>query len=397
MHLAAPDADGSHAVRRSSAPTSPTSASVVGHSRRPGRGGRRGRHRADARGPRACRLHTGDREVRIGGTSLLLPDVRPASCGVRGVQRGPAAASEHQGARRPSPASEGSSIMFNFLTDLGVASRLAATAVLAAPGAVEPLARRGVAAPGRSSSTSRGCRRADGTAVPAAQPNVIGDALDTPPAAEPLIRPGVSGINRRQAPAAGLQPRPAEACSPASCRCWHHLIYAYLLENTGVFEIFAEVVRRADARRDARDPGPAGRPVAASDRGAVLPRSAAVLGRLASPASCVPTTRVVRRNAYWRMFGMDLSHPIPPRWGRPLGHAAVEAGRRQRRQHDVPREVVGAAAPGLARLREPQELVGANATDDAYLLLLCDALRDMLNMRRRGAAAGARGVREPSR
>ena len=26
---------------------------------------------------------------------------------------------------------------------------------------------------------------------------------------------------------------------------WHHLIYAYLLENTGMFEIFAEVVRRA--------------------------------------------------------------------------------------------------------------------------------------------------------
>jgi hypothetical protein len=29
---------------------------------------------------------------------------------------------------------------------------------------------------------------------------------------------------------------------------------------------------------------------------------------------------------------------------------------------------------------------GANATDDAYLLLLCESLRDMMNMRRRGAS-----------
>ena len=33
---------------------------------------------------------------------------------------------------------------------------------------------------------------------------------------------------------------------------WHHLIYAYLIESTGVFEMFAEVVRRLVRRRDAR-------------------------------------------------------------------------------------------------------------------------------------------------
>ena len=153
-----------------------------------------------------------------------------------------------------------------------------------------------------------------------------------------------------------------------------------------MFEIFAEVVAAGHQRRDARRSA-ASRPCS----GCGTPRSCSSAippcSRSArSPATSAPTSAPSRRNAYWRMFGIDLSHDIPPRWGGRAGTAGWKAD-------------VGAGVNTSFREKWSELLrqvwlgyenrknsSGANATDDAYLLLLCDSLRDMLNMRRRGAA-----------
>ena len=73
------------------------------------------------------------------------------------------------------------------------------------------------------------------------EPPGIGGALDAPPSTGATFL-GASGINPL-APGDFNGLANVLTVSPV----WHHLIYAYLLENTGVFEIFAEVVRRANA------------------------------------------------------------------------------------------------------------------------------------------------------
>jgi hypothetical protein len=94
---------------------------------------------------------------------------------------------------------------------------------------------------------------------------------------------------------------------------WHHLAYAYVLESTGIVEIFAEVVRRL---------------VVGETMGVLSPDSIAWLRAteqlffrdsptfsVASVLSEVrPFDRTNRRNSYWRMFGLDLAHPVPPVW-----------------------------------------------------------------------------------
>ena len=92
----------------------------------------------------------------------------------------------------------------------------------------------------------------------------------------------------------------------------------------------------------------------------------------------------MRRNAYWRMFGMDLSHPIAPRW--------TAIGNGQPWKQDAGNGVNTTFREKWAELLRQVWLgyenrnngIGPNATDDAFLQLICDSLRDMLNMRRRG-------------
>jgi hypothetical protein len=97
-----------------------------------------------------------------------------------------------------------------------------------------------------------------------------------------------------------------------------------------------------------------------------------------------PEARTVRRNAYWRMFGMDLAHP--------LGVAAA-GGHNDWKQHTGSGVNTSFRTQWAELLRQiwlgienRNNQVGANATDDAYLRLLVDSLRDMMNMRRRAGA-----------
>ncbi|WP_210481596.1 hypothetical protein [Naasia sp. SYSU D00948] len=163
---------------------------------------------------------------------------------------------------------------------------------------------------------------------------------------------------------------------------WHHLIYAYLIESTGAFEIFAEIVRRL---------------VVGETLGQLRPESVKwmrtteelffrdpPLYSIAGVRSELrPVERVNRRNAYWRMFGFDLPHPVPPRWG--AGDAALwksDLGGGVNSDFRAKwTELLRQVWIGLENFNNGS---GPNPTDPAFISSLCEALRDMMRDRRRG-------------
>jgi len=174
----------------------------------------------------------------------------------------------------------------------------------------------------------------------------------------------------------------ATAAAPPS-PIWHHLIYAYLLENTGVVEIFAEVLRRF-AHGETLDIDSLGavRWLRATEelffRDPPLFSSGIVTSQLR------PEARTVRRNAYWRMFGMDLAHPLAVAalhghndWKQHTGSGVNATFRTQ--WSELLRQI-------WLGIENRDNTSGAKATDDGSLVLLCDSLRDMMNMRRRAGA-----------
>ncbi len=208
-------------------------------------------------------------------------------------------------------------------------------------------------------------------------PNIV-NAMGQPPAG-PGSFGGPSGINAADASQFTALPGPMPPTP-----FWHHLSYAYLIENTGVVEILAEVVRRAAYGESLEIVGnTAVQWLRATEDLFFSDPPLFSIGGTSSQMR--PETRIVRRNAYWRMFGMDLSHPIPALWQTP-------AFGNQPWKQNTGNGVNATFREKWAELLRQVWLgyenrangIGPNATDDAYLLLLCDSLRDMLTMRRRG-------------
>ena len=78
---------------------------------------------------------------------------------------------------------------------------------------------------------------------------------------------------------------------------------------------------------------------------------------------------VSRRNAYWRMFGMDLAHPIPTRWapaGQPWKNDIGNGVNGSFRQmwSDFLRQV-------WLGLENRRNTSGANTTDPEFVASLC--------------------------
>lgn len=164
---------------------------------------------------------------------------------------------------------------------------------------------------------------------------------------------------------------------------WHQLIYAYLIECTGSFDIFAEVVRRLVVGETLGT---------LSLDGATWLRTTEELffrdPPLYSIAGIVsearPLSRVTRRNAYWRMFGFDLPHALPPGPGcggdRKDWKAHVGLGVNAEFQPKWT-ELLRQVWLGLENFLNTS---GANSTDPSYIAFLCESIKDMLNNRRRG-------------
>lgn len=96
----------------------------------------------------------------------------------------------------------------------------------------------------------------------------------------------------------------------AERRPWEHLIYAYLLENTGMLRVFRRLVELFATGEQLDVPGPLTRQFLRSTEELIFtdppPFS---IGAVSSRVR--PNLEVVSRNAYWRLFGMDLDHGAP--------------------------------------------------------------------------------------
>jgi hypothetical protein len=163
---------------------------------------------------------------------------------------------------------------------------------------------------------------------------------------------------------------------------WDHLVYAYLVESTGVFEILGEVVRRLVIGETLGTLSDASVQWLRTTEDLFFkdPPLFAINGVLSEVR---PHSRVNRRNAYWRMFGMDLPHQIPGRWGSSTETAwKTDTGPGVNTDFRAKwTELLRQVWLGIENLTNS---AGPKPTDETYLMLLCDALRDMLNNRRRG-------------
>ena len=164
---------------------------------------------------------------------------------------------------------------------------------------------------------------------------------------------------------------------------WDHLIYAYLMEGTGVVEVLREVVRLYLHGEKLGAPQ-------VSTLVWAFTTEALFFGPnpLAPPGGRVsflrPDPDVERRRAYWRMFGRDLPHQ--PRGG---GEHAWK--------RDVGPNVNDEFMPLMSELlrevwkgiENARNAVGANPTDPSRVAQLCQNIGELLRMRRRGGMISA--------
>ena len=212
-------------------------------------------------------------------------------------------------------------------------------------------------------------------------PDDILDALDLP-TQPPNQFLAPSGINVGGTAEWSGAPGPTEfECPP---RLWHHLIYAYLLESTGMLEIFAEVVRRLVIGETLGTLSAASLSWARATEQLFFrePPDFSIVGVISEVR---PYERMNRRNAYWRMFGMDLAHPVPPQWARtgPLAdwktHTGSVSSDFRQKWNELLRQV-------WLAVEHRENESGAKASDPSFIALLCVAIRDMFANRRRGGA-----------
>ena len=160
---------------------------------------------------------------------------------------------------------------------------------------------------------------------------------------------------------------------------WPHLMYAALVESTGIIEIFTEVLRRYVGGESLE--------VAQLATHSWLRSTEELFFRDPPPNSIVgtvgelrPSARVNRRNTYWRMFGMDLPHQLPGAAGGPPAWKR-ETGQFVNSQFlPVWTELLRQVWLGIENDRNE---VGANPTDVVYIGYLCESLSEMIGMRRR--------------
>lgn len=155
---------------------------------------------------------------------------------------------------------------------------------------------------------------------------------------------------------------------------WDHLIYAYLIENTRVFEIFRRVLH--EYRHGER--------LGAPSDGCVhwLRNTEELFFRDPAPFSIYSVVSHVRsdlgasrRNAYYRMFGMDLNHGLDD--GKPYPYIKTETANKEfvSTLEEFLREVwVG--------IENAKNESGANPKDDAAIANLASRLHAMLQTRR---------------
>ena len=166
---------------------------------------------------------------------------------------------------------------------------------------------------------------------------------------------------------------------------WDHLIYAYLIENTRADEIFGRVLR--DAAHGERL-GIMQNPLTYT----WLRTTEDLFYSFGLPSLSISTVSqlrsnlgATRRNAYYRMFAMDLNHP-------------QEGGGTYDKAADANREFVTTFENFLREvwraIENARNTAGPNATDQETIANLGLRLQNMLNERRGGSAVAPNLARE---
>ena len=157
---------------------------------------------------------------------------------------------------------------------------------------------------------------------------------------------------------------------------WDHLIYAYMIENTRIYEIFRRVLH------EYRHGEKLGAPIDADTQ--LWLRATEELF-YSDPAPFLITNvsshirsdlRASRRNAYQRMFGMDLNHGGDD--GKPYPYVKAEAANSE--FVNTFEEFLREVWVGITNARNTS---GAKATDDSKISELAEKLHDMLQSRRK--------------
>jgi hypothetical protein len=156
---------------------------------------------------------------------------------------------------------------------------------------------------------------------------------------------------------------------------WDHLIYAYMIENTRIYEIFRRVVYEFLHGEKLGVPGSAEsqRWLRATEE--LFYRDPPPFFITAVTGYVRPDIQATRRNAYQRMFGMDLNHGTDD--NKPYPYMKAEAANSEfvSTFEEFLREVwIG--------IENVNNLSGANPKDDAKIADLAEKLHDMLRTRR---------------
>jgi len=155
---------------------------------------------------------------------------------------------------------------------------------------------------------------------------------------------------------------------------WHHLIYAYMIENTRIYEIFRRVVDEYLHGEKLGVPLQGSEHWLRNTEELFYKNPAPFL--ITSVVSHIrPDLGSTRRNAYYRMFGMDLNHGSDDKKEYPYVKAKAHNSDFVSIFEDLLREVwIG--------ITNVTTTTGANPTDDAAIQNLSERLHNMLTSRR---------------
>jgi hypothetical protein len=155
---------------------------------------------------------------------------------------------------------------------------------------------------------------------------------------------------------------------------WDHLIYAYMIENTRIYELFQRVVHEFRHGEKLGVPSPETQ-LWLRNTEELFYREPPSFSITAVTSFIRPDMRAVRRNAYFRMFGMDLNHGAED--AKPYPHVKPEASNNE--FVTTFEELLKEVWIAIANIRNSS---GANPTDEGKIRNLVNQLQDMLVTRR---------------
>ena len=190
----------------------------------------------------------------------------------------------------------------------------------------------------------------------------------------------ISGICQEPGPGVeAVAPPPKNPCVEArelpGCVMWDHLIYAYMVENTRVFEVFRKVLH--EFRTDEQ----LGVPIEDAEHWLrnteeLFYRAPAPFFAFAVDSFVRPDLCATRRNAYHRMFGMELNHQGEDK--KPYEKAKTANLEFVYIFEEFLREVW----LGIVNVKN---VSGEDPTDNAEIANLAEKLHDMMRTRRLGS------------